>query len=82
VPAYVVFSDATLQAIADTRPGSRAELAGITGVGAVKLDRYGAAVLDLCADSDMPTTPVDTRRGGPDGTAGRAAEQPGDDPAA
>lgn len=49
VPAYVVFSDATLQAIADARPGSRAELAGIPGVGAVKLDRYGAAVLELCA---------------------------------
>jgi DNA helicase II / ATP-dependent DNA helicase PcrA len=49
VPAYVVFSDATLQAIADAKPGSRAELAGIPGVGAVKLDRYGAAVLELCA---------------------------------
>ena len=50
VPAYVVFSDATLQAIADARPASRAELAGIPGVGAVKLDRYGAAVLELCAE--------------------------------
>ncbi|MBO0836367.1 MAG: ATP-dependent DNA helicase UvrD2, partial [Actinobacteria bacterium] len=49
VPAYVVFSDATLQAIAGARPGNRAELAGIAGVGAVKLDRYGAAVLALCA---------------------------------
>jgi len=54
VPAYVVFSDATLQAIADTRPGSRAELAGIPGIGAVKLDRYGAAVLELCAQADGP----------------------------
>ncbi len=50
VPAYVVFSDATLQAIADARPASRGELAAIPGVGAVKLDRYGAAVLELCAD--------------------------------
>jgi DNA helicase II / ATP-dependent DNA helicase PcrA len=49
VPAYVVFSDATLQAIAAARPASRAELAGVPGVGAVKLDRYGAAVLELCA---------------------------------
>jgi len=49
VPAYVVFSDATLQSIADTRPTSRAQLAGVPGVGAVKLDRYGAAVLELCA---------------------------------
>ena len=49
VPAYVVFSDATLQAIAATRPASRAELAGVPGVGSVKLDRYGPAVLELCA---------------------------------
>jgi DNA helicase II / ATP-dependent DNA helicase PcrA len=52
VPAYVVFSDATLQAIAASRPGSRAELAGVPGVGVVKLDRYGAAVLELCAAAD------------------------------
>jgi DNA helicase II / ATP-dependent DNA helicase PcrA len=50
VPAYVVFSDATLQAIADARPASQRELAAIPGVGAVKLDRYGAAVIELCAD--------------------------------
>jgi DNA helicase-2/ATP-dependent DNA helicase PcrA len=82
VPAYVVFSDATLQAIADARPGSRAELAGITGVGAVKLDRYGAAVLELCAGSAMPAAPGNTRPGGPDDRAGRTADQPGNDPAA
>jgi DNA helicase-2/ATP-dependent DNA helicase PcrA len=49
VPAYVIFSDATLQAIADARPVSPGELAAIPGVGAVKLDRYGAAVIQLCA---------------------------------
>ncbi|HXW46710.1 MAG TPA: ATP-dependent DNA helicase UvrD2 [Streptosporangiaceae bacterium] len=51
VPAYVVFSDATLQAIAARRPATMAQLAGVPGVGAVKLDRYGAAVLELCADA-------------------------------
>jgi DNA helicase-2/ATP-dependent DNA helicase PcrA len=51
VPAYVVFSDATLAVIADRRPASTAELAAIPGVGQVKLDRYGAAVLALCAGS-------------------------------
>jgi DNA helicase II / ATP-dependent DNA helicase PcrA len=51
VPAYVVFSDATLQSIAETRPVTRAQLAGVPGVGAVKLDRYGAAVLELCAEA-------------------------------
>ncbi|MDN3352773.1 ATP-dependent DNA helicase UvrD2 [Actinomadura sp. DC4] len=48
VPAYVVFTDATLQAIAERAPSSDAELAAIPGVGAVKLDRYGAEVLALC----------------------------------
>jgi DNA helicase II / ATP-dependent DNA helicase PcrA len=51
VPAYVVFSDATLLAIAERRPANSAELAGVPGVGAVKLDRYGAAVLQLCAEN-------------------------------
>jgi DNA helicase II / ATP-dependent DNA helicase PcrA len=60
VPAYVVFSDATLQAIADTRPSTRAQLATIPGIGAVKLDRYGAAVLGLCAEpvSDKGARPT------------------------
>ncbi|MEV5709419.1 ATP-dependent DNA helicase UvrD2 [Actinoallomurus sp. NPDC052274] len=48
VPAYVVFTDATLQAIAERVPASEAELAAIPGVGAVKLERYGSAVLALC----------------------------------
>lgn len=51
VPAYVVFSDATLVLIVGRRPASRAELAAVPGVGAVKLDRYGAAVLALCAET-------------------------------
>jgi DNA helicase II / ATP-dependent DNA helicase PcrA len=57
VPAYVVFSDATLQAIAAARPGTRAELANVPGVGAVKLDRYGSAVLQLCATADSQRVP-------------------------
>jgi DNA helicase-2/ATP-dependent DNA helicase PcrA len=48
VPAYVVFTDATLQAIAERAPSSEPQLAAIPGVGAVKLERYGADVLALC----------------------------------
>ncbi|MWA05256.1 AAA family ATPase [Actinomadura sp. LD22] len=48
IPAYVVFTDATLQAIAEHCPESMEELARIPGVGRVKLDRYGEAVLGLC----------------------------------
>jgi DNA helicase-2/ATP-dependent DNA helicase PcrA len=46
VPAYVVFTDATLQAIAETRPGTLRELAALPGIGARKLDLYGAGVLE------------------------------------
>ncbi|KUP96642.1 ATP-dependent DNA helicase UvrD2 [Thermobifida cellulosilytica] len=49
VPAYVVFTDATLQAIAEQEPSSAAQLAQISGVGAAKLERYGEAILTLCA---------------------------------
>jgi DNA helicase II / ATP-dependent DNA helicase PcrA len=45
VPAYVVFTDATLQAIAETRPASLRELAGLPGIGARKLELYGEDVL-------------------------------------
>jgi len=49
VPAYVVFSDATLRGIAATRPSSLAQLAEVSGVGAAKLETYGAAVLEVVA---------------------------------
>ncbi|MFF0944517.1 DNA helicase RecQ [Kocuria sp. CPCC 205300] len=49
VPAYVVFTDATLAAIAQARPSSPGELRGISGVGDAKLERYGQAVLQAVA---------------------------------
>ncbi|MEX2247779.1 MAG: ATP-dependent DNA helicase RecQ [Dehalococcoidia bacterium] len=45
VPAYAVFPDATLRAIADARPASGEELLAVSGVGPSKLERYGAQVL-------------------------------------
>ena len=54
VPSYVVFSDATLGVIAERRPASTGELAAVPGVGQVKLERYGAAVLELCAAKAAP----------------------------
>ncbi|WP_256102755.1 ATP-dependent DNA helicase UvrD2 [Streptomyces sp. Ncost-T10-10d] len=48
-PAFCVFTDKTLMAIAEAVPGSAGELAGISGVGARKLDRFGTAVLAICA---------------------------------
>ncbi|WP_073386460.1 ATP-dependent helicase [Jatrophihabitans endophyticus] len=52
VPPYVVFSDATLVAIADAHPTSRAGLAQISGVGPTKLTRYADPVLALLGGAD------------------------------
>lgn len=57
VPAYVVFTDATLTAIAEKRPASPGELGSISGVGARKLERYGDAVLAILAGSDCAVLP-------------------------
>jgi DNA helicase-2/ATP-dependent DNA helicase PcrA len=51
-PAFCVFTDKTLIAIAETVPEDPVELARIPGVGMRKLDRYGADVLAICAGQD------------------------------
>ena len=47
VPAFVVLNDATLRAIAARRPADRAALRDVPGIGAVKIERFGDAILDL-----------------------------------
>ena len=47
MPAYVVFTDNTLIAIAETLPTDDAALVAIPGIGARKLEQYGADVLAL-----------------------------------
>jgi len=47
VPAYVVFTDATLTALAERRPGRTEQLIEIAGIGPRKLGLYGDAVLAL-----------------------------------
>jgi ATP-dependent DNA helicase RecQ len=47
VPAYIVFGDATLRAIAIARPRSSDDLAGISGIGEKKRASYGAAILEV-----------------------------------
>ncbi|MCB5274192.1 ATP-dependent DNA helicase UvrD2 [Arthrobacter sp. SO5] len=51
VPAFVVFTDATLTAIAESRPESLEQLAKLAGVGPSKLERYGEAVLAVLVES-------------------------------
>lgn len=51
VPAYVVFHDRTLAEIATRRPRTASELAGVSGVGPTKVERYASEVLATLADS-------------------------------
>jgi DNA helicase II / ATP-dependent DNA helicase PcrA len=53
VPAYVVFTDATLTALAERQPGSDAGLIDIAGIGPRKLARYGPAVLALVSGATV-----------------------------
>ena len=56
VPAYVVFTDATLPAIAEKTPTNAGELAAISGVGARKLERYADDVLAILGGADPSET--------------------------
>jgi DNA helicase-2/ATP-dependent DNA helicase PcrA len=53
VPAYVVFSNRTLEEIARSEPSTLGELSTVPGVGRMKLAQYGAAILaELGVDAD------------------------------
>jgi DNA helicase-2/ATP-dependent DNA helicase PcrA len=55
VPAFVVFTDATLEGIATDRPTDAAGLVRITGIGAVKLEAYSEPVLAIVRGEGRPT---------------------------
>ncbi|GAA4208339.1 ATP-dependent DNA helicase UvrD2 [Actinocatenispora rupis] len=57
VPAYVVFTDATLAALAERRPDSAERLVEIPGIGARKLGLYGKSVLALIDGAKPDETP-------------------------
>ncbi len=50
VPAFVVFSDRTLIEMAQRKPRTPEAMAGVYGVGAAKLERYGQAFLDVIGE--------------------------------
>lgn len=54
MPAYIVFNDRTLIEMAETRPGTLDQMARIGGVGAKKLERYGAAFLEVINGAAPP----------------------------
>jgi DNA helicase-2/ATP-dependent DNA helicase PcrA len=49
LPAYCVFTDATLIAIAEARPRSMVDLIKVQGLGHTKADKYGEHVLAIVA---------------------------------
>ncbi len=51
VPAYVILNDKTLRAIAKRQPTTKAQLAGMPGIGPAKLERFGTEILDLLKQS-------------------------------
>ncbi len=67
VPAYIVFSDRTLIEMAEARPVNLDQMAAIAGVGATKLERYGAAFLEVINGACDPVHPARRK------LAGRAA---------
>ncbi len=51
VPAYVIFNDATLQAVAAARPSSQRALLAVPGIGPVKAQRFGPDLLRIVAEA-------------------------------
>jgi ATP-dependent DNA helicase RecQ len=73
VPAYVIFPDRTLIEMAETRPDSLDAMARISGVGAKKLERYGAGFLEVIAGAVAPLHPQRRKLAG--GNAGAVYDQ-------
>jgi superfamily II DNA helicase RecQ len=47
-PAFCVFSDKTLRAIAEEQPHSEDELLAVAGMGPAKIDKFGTGILQIC----------------------------------
>lgn len=89
-PAFIVFSDAILQSIVQSRPRTIPNLLKISGIGTEKADRYGAAICALCDSRPVPgeygdtstasvrPTVMKTKRAPKPSTRIRAEEPPSD----
>ncbi len=64
VPAYVIFTDRTLAEMAETKPASLDDMARIGGVGAKKLERYGAMFLEVITGAEEQMHPTRRRLAG------------------
>lgn len=50
VPAFIIFSDATLRSMCQLRPTTKSQFLDVSGVGEVKMARYGKAFIDVIID--------------------------------
>ena len=66
LPAYMIFPDRTLIEMAESRPQSMDEMARVNGVGAKKLESYGAAFLEVIAGAVEALHPARRRLAGRD----------------
>ncbi|MDV7143632.1 DNA helicase RecQ [Tropicimonas sp. TH_r6] len=64
VPAYVVFPDRTLIEMAQQRPATLDDMARINGIGATKLERYGATFLEVITGASEEMHPARRRLAG------------------
>ncbi len=53
-PAFIVLSDATIRALAQAQPATLTQLQQVSGIGPDKSERYGPALIALCAGSPVP----------------------------
>ncbi len=67
VPAYVIFPDRTLIEMAENRPASLDQMAHINGVGAKKLESYGAAFLAVITGAEEHLHPARLKLAGKTG---------------
>jgi ATP-dependent DNA helicase RecQ len=61
VPAYVVLHDRTLNTIALTRPAHPDQLLAIDGIGPAKIEKFGVAILQLCAAKSRTKPTLESR---------------------
>ena len=66
VPAYVIFNDRTLIEMAEKRPENLDQMAGISGVGAKKLERYGDTFLQVITGAAETVHPMRRKLAGRD----------------
>ncbi|MDR1321763.1 MAG: DNA helicase RecQ [Gracilibacteraceae bacterium] len=60
VPAFIVFSDATLTDMCVKRPRSEEEMLAVSGVGRVKMERYGGRFLEILGEEKADAGPLET----------------------